>query len=168
VFCDRAFADDVAKTNLAEILKRCGIENADEPLWLSQALIAELFETTPQNVAQHLRAILDSGELTAEATCKDYLQVQREGGRLVHRSVRHYNLDAILAVGYRVRSPRGTQFRIWARERLREYLIKGFVMDDERLKNPPVDGAHRRERRARGGTATPIFESPRASFQASS
>jgi hypothetical protein len=114
---------------------------ADETLWLSQALIAELFQTTPQNVTQHLRAIFDSGELTAEATCKDYLQVQREGGRLVHRSVRHYNLDAILAVGYRVRSPRGTQFRIWATERLREYLIKGFVMDDERLKNPPVDGS---------------------------
>ena len=113
---------------------------ADATLWLSQALIAELFQTTPQNVTQHLKAIFESGELSPGATCKDYLQVRREGVRLVRRSVRYYNLDAILAVGYRVRSPRGTQFRIWATERLREYLVKGFVMDDERLKNPPVDG----------------------------
>ena len=78
---------------------------------------------------------------SAAATCKDYLQVRQEGTRLVRRSVRHYNLDAILAVGYRVRSERGTQFRRWATERLREYLVKGFTMDDERLKNPPVDGS---------------------------
>jgi hypothetical protein len=114
---------------------------AEETLWLSQALIAELFQTTPQNVTQHLRAIYGEGELQPEATCKDFLQVRQEGGRRVRRTVRHYNLDAILAVGYRVRSPRGTQFRIWATERLREYLVKGFSMDDERLRNPPVEGS---------------------------
>ena len=114
---------------------------ADETLWLSQALIAKLFQTTPQNVTQHLRAIYRARELQPDATCKEFLQVRQEGRRQVRRVVRHYNLDAILSVGYRVRSPRGTQFRVWATERLREYLVKGFTMDDERLKNPPVEGA---------------------------
>lgn len=109
-----------------------------ETLWLSQALMAELFQTTPQNITLHLKALYEEQELDEGATCKEFLQVRQEGSRKVRRSVRHYNLDAILAVGYRVRSPRGTQFRRWATERLREYLLKGFVMDDERLKNPPV------------------------------
>lgn len=113
---------------------------ADETLWLSQALMAELFQTTPQNITLHLKALYEEGEIGEGATCKDFLQVRREGAREVRRSVRHYNLDAILAVGYRVRSPRGTQFRVWATERLREFLVKGFTMDDERLRNPPVDG----------------------------
>ncbi len=112
-----------------------------ETVWLSQALIAELFQTTPQSITQHLRAIYQDCELNQAATCKEYLQVQQEGARQVRRAVKHYNLDAILAVGYRVRSPRGTQFRQWAAARLSEYLLKGFVMDDERLKNPPVAGA---------------------------
>src|SRR4051794_16261474 len=114
---------------------------ADETLWLSQALIAELFQTTPQNVTMHLRSIYADGEIDETGTCKEFLQVRREGERDVRRGVRYYNLDAILAVGYRVRSERGTQFRRWATERLREYLVKGFTMDDERLKNPPVDGS---------------------------
>ncbi len=113
---------------------------ADESLWLSQALMAELFQVTPQNVALHLKALYQEGEIEETATCKDYLQVRVEGKRQVRRKVKHYNLDAILAVGYRVRSPRGTQFRKWATERLREYLVKGFTMDDERLKRPPVPG----------------------------
>ncbi len=113
---------------------------ADESLWLSQALIAELFQTTPQNVTQHLKALYQEGEIDEPATCKDYLQVRLEGQREVRRMVKHYNLDAVLAVGYRVRSPRGTQFRKWATERLREYLVKGFTMDDERLKRPPAPG----------------------------
>lgn len=113
----------------------------DETIWLTQALMAELFQTTPQNITQHLKAIYQEGELDEAATCKDYLQVRQEGERQVRRLVKHYSLDAILAVGYRVRSPRGTQFRRWATERLREYLIKGFVLDDERLKNPPVEGS---------------------------
>src|SRR4051794_15521569 len=112
----------------------------DETIWLTQAQIAELFQVTPQNVTLHLRSIFDEGELTEAATCKDYLQVRREGSRDVSRALRHYRLEAILAVGYRVRSARGTQFRQWATARLEEYLVKGFVMDDQRLKNPPGPG----------------------------
>jgi hypothetical protein len=112
----------------------------EDTLWLTQAQIAELFQTTPQNVTLHLKAIFAEGELTEAATCKDYLQVRLEGGREISRKLRHYRLDAILAVGYRVRSQRGTQFRQWATARLSEYLVKGFTMDDERLKNPFVDG----------------------------
>lgn len=111
-----------------------------ETLWLSQALMAELFQTSPQNITLHLKALYTEGEIDEQATCKEYLQVRREGTREVRRSVKHYSLDAILAVGYRVRSERGTQFRRWATERLSEYLLKGFTMDDERLKNPPVPG----------------------------
>lgn len=111
-----------------------------ETLWLTQAQIAELFQTTPQNVTLHLKAIFAEGELGEAATCKDYLQVRSEGRREVSRQLRHYRLEAILAVGYRVRSHRGTQFRQWATARLSEYLVKGFTMDDERLKNPPGKG----------------------------
>jgi hypothetical protein len=112
----------------------------DETVWLTQAAIAELFQTTPQNITLHLAAIYQEGELEEGATCKDYLQVRQEGTRQVQRVLKHYSLEAILAVGYRVRSPRGTQFRQWATARLQEYLIKGFVLDDERLKNPPAAG----------------------------
>jgi hypothetical protein len=108
--------------------------------WLTQAQMAELFQTTPQNITLHLKAIYEEGELNEAATCKDYLQVRLEGTRQVERALRHYNLDAIIAVGYRVKSARGTQFRIWATQRLKEYLVKGFTMDDERLKNPPGKG----------------------------
>ena len=117
---------------------QCRFEN--ETLWLTQALIAELFQTTPQNVTLHLKAIFAEGELAEAATCKDFLQVRVEGSREVTRTLRHYRLEAILAVGYRVRSHRGTQFRQWATARLSEYLVKGFTMDDERLKNPPGKG----------------------------
>jgi hypothetical protein len=105
-----------------------------ENVWLTQAQIAELFQTTPQNITLHIAAIYDEGELVQEATCKDYLQVQTEGNRQVRRSLKHYSLDMILAVGYRVRSPRGTQFRQWATARLGELLVKGFTLDDERIK----------------------------------
>lgn len=111
-----------------------------DTLWLTQAQMAELFQTTPQNITLHLKAIFAEGELEEGATCKDYLQVRQEGGREVSRKLRHYGLEAILAVGYRVRSHRGTQFRQWATARLSEYLVKGFTMDDERLKNPPGPG----------------------------
>jgi hypothetical protein len=117
---------------------QCRFEN--ETLWLTQAQIAELFQTTPQNVTLHLKAIFSEGELSEAATCKDYLQVRSEGSREVSRNLRHYRLEAILAVGFRVRSHRGTQFRQWATARLSEYLVKGFTMDDERLKNPPGRG----------------------------
>ena len=112
----------------------------DETLWLTQAQIAELFQTSPQNVTLHLRGVFAEGELVEAATCKDYLQVRLEGGRKVSRKLRHYRLEAIVAVGFRVRSHRGTQFRQWATARLGEYLLKGFTMDDERLKNPPGTG----------------------------
>lgn len=105
-------------------------------VWLTQAEIATLFDTTPQNITQHTKTIYAEGELTEGATCKELLQVRREGSRAINRTLKHYNLDMILAVGYRVRSPRGTQFRQWATTHLREYLVKGFVLDDSRLKEP--------------------------------
>lgn len=117
---------------------QCRFEN--DTLWLTQVQIAELFQTTVANINTHLKAIYTEGELRQEATIKSYLIVRKEGSRQVSREVLHYNLSAILAVGYRVRSHRGTQFRQWATERLGEYLLKGFTMDDERLKNPPGPG----------------------------
>ena len=113
----------------------------DETIWLSQILIAELFQVTVPTVNEHLKNIFDEQELTPEATIRKFRIVRLEGTREVGRLIEHYSLDVILAVGYRVRSPRGTQFRRWATERLREYLVKGFTMDDERLKNPPVEGS---------------------------
>ena len=110
-----------------------------ETAWLTQAQMAELFGTTPQNITLHIRSVYEGQELVEEATCKDYLQVRREGPRDVSRSLRHYNLDVIISVGYRVRSLRGTQFRIWATRRLREYIVKGFTMDDEKLKQAKND-----------------------------
>ena len=113
---------------------RIEVRLAGGTVWLTQAHMAELYQTTPQNITLHIRAIYAEGELVEAATCKDYLQVRQEAVRQVQRSLKHYNLDVVLAVGYRVRSHRGTQFRRWATERLREYLIKGFTLDDERLK----------------------------------
>jgi hypothetical protein len=113
----------------------------DETLWLSQALIAELFQKDVRTVNEHLQNIYEEGEIEAQATIRKFRIVRREGSREVEREIEHYNLDAILAVGYRVRSERGTQFRRWATERLSEYLVKGFTMDDQRLKNPPVEGS---------------------------
>jgi hypothetical protein len=105
-----------------------------QTLWLTQGAMAELFQTTPQNITLHIKGIYEEGEVEEAATCKEYLQVRQEGGRQVQRALRHYSLDVILAVGYRVRSPRGTQFRQWATAQLRELLVKGFVLDDERIK----------------------------------
>jgi hypothetical protein len=106
----------------------------DGQVWLTQGAIADLYGTTPQNVTMHLSAIYKEGELALEATCKDFLQVRQEGARRVRRTLKHYNLPAVLAVGYRVQSVRGTQFRQWATARLEEYVLKGFTMDDDRLK----------------------------------
>ncbi len=105
-----------------------------ENVWLTQKLMAELFNTTPQNITLHLKNIYLEGELSEEATCKDFLQVQKEGNREIRRKLRFYSLDAIIAVGYRVNSDRGTLFRQWATEHLKEYMVKGFTMDDLRLK----------------------------------
>lgn len=109
-----------------------------ETLWLAQAGMADLFQTSKQNIAKHLKAIFSEGELAPDSVVNHWLTTASDGKN--YRVV-YYNLDAILAVGYRVRSPRGTQFRRWATERLREYLVKGFTLDDERLKNPPVAGS---------------------------
>jgi len=114
---------------------------ADEMVWLSQASIAKLYQTTPQNIIIHTRNIYKDGELEEMATCKNYLQVQTEGNRTVKRSVKYYSLEMILAIGYRVRSHRGIQFRNWATKVLYEYMKKGFVLNDARLKNPKSFGA---------------------------
>ena len=108
----------------------------DQTVWLSQREMAELFDVTTDNVGLHLKNIYEDGELSREATAEESSVVQTEGTRQVQRPVTLYSLDAILAVGYRVRSPRGVQFRRWASTVLKEYLVKGFVIDDERLKNP--------------------------------
>jgi len=108
----------------------------EQTVWLTQLEMAELFDATKQNISLHLKNVFEDGELDPAATVKESLTVQIEGSREVQRPVTLYNLDAILAVGYRVRSPRGVQFRRWASTILKEYLRKGFVMDDERLKNP--------------------------------
>jgi hypothetical protein len=105
-----------------------------ETLWLPQRLMAELFQTTSDNISLHLKNIFAEGELVEAATAEDFSVVQNEGGRAVRRMLRHYNLDAIIAVGYRVSSRRATQFRIWATQILKEYIKKGFVLDDDRLK----------------------------------
>jgi hypothetical protein len=107
----------------------------DGTVWLTQAQMADLFQTTPQNITLHIRNIYDEAELMEETTCKEYLQVRNEGTRAVNRPLKHYNLEVVLAVGYRVHSHRGTQFRRWATEHLREYLTKGFLLNDERLKD---------------------------------
>lgn len=104
-------------------------------VWLSQLELAELFQTSKQNISLHIKNILAEGELVA-ATVKEYLTVQTEGQRRVRRALQSCSLDMILAIGYRVKSPRGTQFRQWATAHLKEYLIKGFVLDDVRLKDP--------------------------------
>ncbi|CDG85892.1 virulence RhuM family protein [Janthinobacterium agaricidamnosum] len=105
-------------------------------VWLTQVELAELFQSSVPNVNIHIKNILEEGELQAEGTIKEDLIVRIEGARQVKRPVKLYNLDMILAIGYRVKSPRGTQFRQWATTHLREYLVKGFVMDDARMKDP--------------------------------
>jgi hypothetical protein len=115
------------------------LKTRDGSAWLSQAQIAELFEVTPQAVTQHVKTIYEDGELDEAATCKEFLQVRIEGNREVSRQIAHYSLPMILAIGFRVRSARGMQFRRWAATSLSEYLVKGFVMDDARLKEPGTD-----------------------------
>lgn len=107
----------------------------DGTVWLNQLQIAELFQTTKQNISKHIKAILEDGELSEDSTVNYQLTVQKEGNREIERNIAVYNLDMILAIGYRVRSPRGVQFRKYASTVLKEYLIKGFAMDDNRLKN---------------------------------
>lgn len=105
-----------------------------DTVWLTQRQMSDLFQTTPQNITIHLKNIFEDKELDESATCKDYLQVQMEGKRKIQRKQRIYNLDAVLSVGYRINSRRGTQFRQWATQRLNEYLIKGYSINEKRLK----------------------------------
>ena len=106
----------------------------DETVWLSQQQMADLYDTTKQNISLHIKNIFDEGELVIDSTVKEFLTVQKEGNRKVERKVKYYNLDMILSLGYRIKSKVATNFRRWATERLKEYMIKGFTMDDERLK----------------------------------
>jgi hypothetical protein len=109
-----------------------------DTVWLTQPAMAELFGTTVPNVSMHLKNIFEEGELVPEATLQNFLTVRQEGSRQVSRNLDHYNLDAIISVGYRVKSRTATRFRIWATQRLREFIVKGFILDDERLKNPDL------------------------------
>ena len=108
------------------------LENED--VWLSQQQMAELYQTSRTNVVEHIKHIFEEGELAEEATCRKFRQVQREGGRNVERKIPFYNLNMIISLGYRIKSRIATSFRIWATKRLKEYIVKGFTMDDERLK----------------------------------
>jgi hypothetical protein len=106
----------------------------NETVWLTQKLMAELFQTTVPNINMHLKSIYEEEELAERATIKDFLIVQKEGNREVNRKQKFYNLDVIISVGYRIKSQVATQFRIWATKRLKEYIVKGFVLNDERFK----------------------------------
>lgn len=127
---------DVLLYEAAEGQLRLDVRLQDETLWLTQQQLAELFQTTQQNISSHIQNIYEEDELQREATHKQFLSVQREGAREVRRQRDFFNLDVIIAVGYRVKSAIATRFRIWATDRLKEYIIKGFVLDDERLKEP--------------------------------
>ncbi len=117
---------------------RLDVRFMEQTVWLTQALMAQLFNTTPENILMHLKNIYNEGELNQIATTKDFLVVRKEGNRAVKRHLQHYNLDAIISVGYRVQSHSATRFRQWATGQLKEFIIKGFVLDDERLKNPDL------------------------------
>ena len=107
---------------------------AEDTIWMTQRTMAELYQTTPQNITSHIKNIFDDAELEQAATCKDFLQVREEGSRVVKRMQKFYNLDVIISVGYRVKSKRGTQFRIWANKILKDYLLKGYSIN-KRIEN---------------------------------
>lgn len=113
---------------------KVSLQKFNEQLWLTQSELAELYQTSKQNISKHIKAILAEREVDEISTVNSKLTVQNEGGRTIRREMAYYALPLIIAVGYRVRSTRGTQFRQWATERLSEYLVKGFTMDDDRLK----------------------------------
>ena len=115
-------------------LTKIDVKIENETVWLSQQQMAELYNTTKQNISLHIKNIFDEEELNEDSTVKEFLTVQKEGNRNVERKVKYYNLDMIISLGYRIKSKIATNFRKWATERLKEYMIKGFTMDDERLK----------------------------------
>lgn len=106
----------------------------EETVWLTQAQLCELFQKSKATISEHIKNVFEEGELDASATVRNFRTVQQEGGRTVKRDIDYYNLDVIISVGYRVKSPQGTQFRIWATQRLKEYIIKGFALNDDRFK----------------------------------
>lgn len=116
-------------------ITKVSVRFSNEDIWVTQQQLAEVYDTTQQNISQHIDGIYKDGELVQEATNKKFLLVRTEGNRQVKRNIDHYNLDMIIAIGYRVQSQIATRFRIWATERLHEYIQKGFTMDDDRLKN---------------------------------
>ena len=116
-------------------LTKIDVKLEEDTLWLTQAQMCELYQTSRTNVVEHIKHIYEEGELQEEATCRDFRQVRQEGNRMVNRTVLYYNLDMIIALGYRVRSITATRFRQWATLRLKEYITKGFTLDDYRLKN---------------------------------
>ncbi|MCF8235874.1 MAG: virulence RhuM family protein [Bacteroidales bacterium] len=107
----------------------------DETVWLTQAQLCELFQKSKATISEHIKNVFEEGELSPSATVRNFRTVQMEGNRKVERDIDHYNLDVIISVGYRVKSPQGTQFRIWATQRLKEYIIKGFALNDDRFKS---------------------------------
>jgi hypothetical protein len=113
----------------------------NETLWMTQKDMASLFDCSSDNISLHLKNVYKEGELSRKGTTEEFSVVRKEGGRNVQRKMMFYNLDAVISVGYRVKSLTATRFRIWATKLLKEYIIKGFIMDDERLKNPPVNGS---------------------------
>ncbi len=110
---------------------RIDVRLENDTVWLTQAQMADLFQKTPQNITMHIRNAFKEGELDEQATCKEFLQVQTEGARVVRRKVKFYDLDVIISVGYRIKSQRGTAFRVWARNVLKDYLIKGYVINEQ-------------------------------------
>ncbi len=115
-------------------LAKIDVKLEDETLWLTQAQMCELYQTSRTNVVEHIKHIYEEGELQEAATCRNFRQVRQEGSRMVNREIPYYNLDMIIALGYRVRSIIATRFRQWATVRLKEYITKGFTLDDDRLK----------------------------------
>ena len=130
----------MSKSNIVIYTSKDGVIKVDttivdDTIWMSQNELAKLFDTTKNNISSHMKNIFESGELEESSTVKNFLTVQKEGTRNVKRMVTHYNLDAIIAVGYRINSKRATDFRIWSTKILKEYMIKGFSLNDEFLKN---------------------------------
>ena len=127
--------DNIILYNTVDGKAKIELHIENETVWLNQLELSELFQTSKQNISKHIRTILNDGELNEDSTVNYKLTVQNEGGRNISRKIAYYSLDMILAIGYRVRSPRGVQFRNYASTILKEYLIKGFAIDDNRLKN---------------------------------
>lgn len=126
--------DEVVIYNAEDGTPQIEVKLQEDTVWLTQAQMAELFDTTPQNITIHLKNVFSEGELDEQATCKDFLQVRQEGHRTIRRKQLHYNLDSIISIGYRVKSKRATQFRKWATDVLRDHLVKGYTFDEYRLR----------------------------------